>query len=128
MYDTEGTRYFLKKVKTEAGGSVLMERHLSTLVTSSSMSRQYSPRSLGVFVEQGGNMIDIPDFNDDTRLFEVQEFAGEGESYLRVLERNRLKKHSDDEDVSLLNRIWMRCIAYNSAHRNVCSREMYCSV
>lgn len=91
--------YFIKKIKSRDLGFEFPERKLSALVLSDNMNKRarISPLSLGVIVE--GKSYDLlPNIDEDTIFYNVQEYGGDGKTYLAILSECKNKKHMDDTD------------------------------
>lgn len=96
-----GECYFLKKVKSEDMGYEFPERKLMSLLVSHSMLKRHDhfPNSVGVAIVNENNGAEmLPDITEDTEVYQIQEYGGEGKSYADMLDQKTGKTHVDEED------------------------------
>ena len=103
---TPGKDYFIKQVISHDLGFEFPERKLSALVLSESMNKRARafPRSLGVLAKNKRAEL-LPAMTDATAFYHVQEYGGDGTSYLQILNDRRLRTRMDQEDVHELDQI-----------------------
>ncbi|MBU0906613.1 MAG: hypothetical protein KKD18_02335 [Nanoarchaeota archaeon] len=102
----EGEKYFLKQIKSHDLGFEFPERKVASLLLSHSMANRagLSPKSLGVILKNE-KMEFLPELSEDTQIFQIQEYGGEGKSYLTILDEKKNKTEIDQEDVYEIEKI-----------------------
>jgi thiamine kinase-like enzyme len=102
-----GQTYFLKRVKSHDLGFELPERKVMSLLLSNGMSRRSAlqPQPIGVILSNKNETGIIPEINEETEIYQLQEFQPEGISYWSILQNNKQKKHVDAKDLSELEKI-----------------------
>lgn len=101
-----GEIYFLKQIKSHDLGFEFPERKVSSLLVSHSMANRTDlhPKSFGVILHNE-KMEFLPVLNEDTRIYQIQEYGGEGKSYLKILEEKKDKKEIDQKDREEIKKI-----------------------
>jgi thiamine kinase-like enzyme len=103
--EDDGT-YFLKKINTEDIGNELPERKVMSYLVSHSMLNRHniSPGSVGVAI-RNKKLEFLPDIDDNTEVYHVQEYGGEGKSYLSMLDQKAGKEHIDQTDKDEIDKV-----------------------
>ncbi len=98
----KGEKFFLKRVKKNGeAGFELPERYLFSHAVSHGMGRRatLSPVPLGVIVSRKDEMTVLPEIDEQTSLYHLQEFSPhESISYWSLLQERRAKKKMDEQD------------------------------
>lgn len=102
----KGPAYFVKKVKSEDMGFEFPERKIASLLTSHSMARRKNipPSSICIAVKNK-EMETLPEITESIEIYAFQEFGGEGESYLEMLEKKNPKEELSVEDKEEIEKI-----------------------
>lgn len=97
---SNGKKFFLKKNKSFDLGFSTPERRLSSFMLNHRMPNRINekPRSIGVFIDKGSEIVEIKEFKDSDLFFNIQEFEDIGENYFQKLLKRKEKKHLDEED------------------------------
>ncbi len=103
---TEGKEYFIKRIKSQDLGFEFPERKIMSLLVSHSMSRSadISPKTIGIAVKNE-EIEFLPEITDSTEIYHVQEYGGEGKTYLEILTEKLDKKQIDKEDKEEIEKI-----------------------
>jgi len=95
---TDSGDFFVKKIKSHDLGFEFPERKLSSLLVSHSMANKINGvKSLGVFVKNK-EIKEIPEINEETEIFQIQEYGGDGTCYLDLLETDKTKVDEKDKE------------------------------
>lgn len=97
----EGDHYFIKKVISEEMGFEFPERKVMSVMVSHSMLKRhdYFPNSIGVAIANKNKRPEmLPEIGDDTEVYQIQEYGGEGKNYFDMLGKKASKTHIDEED------------------------------
>ena len=104
----EDKQFFLKRIKAHDVGFEFPERKLASLLTSHSMTNRVKSKenlnSIGVFI-YNKEIECIPEINENTQIYQIQEFGGEGKSYLKILDEKNKKQVVDDTDKLEIDKI-----------------------
>ena len=102
-----GTCYFLKRVKSRDLGFELPERQVLSLMMSHGMVQRsgFAPKSLGVIVDDKHDSVMLPDVDEETVIYHVQEFQPMGKSCWSLLQERRQKRKVDEADIAELERV-----------------------
>ena len=101
-----GETFFMRKMKSYKMGFAFPERKISSLNVSHRMANRIKgPKSIGVFVEHKGKAESMPEFDENTAIYNIQEFESEGTSYWSLLEKKKNKTKVDEEDLKELEKI-----------------------
>jgi len=104
----DGLEFFLKRIKSNDVGFEFPERKIASLLVSQSMANRINHKSniksLGVFIHNI-DFKEIPGADEESEIYQIQEFGGEGKSYLQILEGNTNKKNIDLKDKEEINKI-----------------------
>ena len=102
------SEFFLKRIKSHDVGFEFPERKIASLLVSHSMANRTNHenniKSLGVYVHNQ-EFEEMPNVNDESEIYQIQEFGGDGKSYLQILEENIQKKTIDEKDKEEINKI-----------------------
>lgn len=103
----DGQNFFLKRVKSHDLGFEIPERKIMSLLISDGMYRRANlePRSIGVILENKGEAEIIPEVNEETAIYHIQEFQDNGVNYWTLLQDKKLKKKIDETDLAELEKI-----------------------
>jgi thiamine kinase-like enzyme len=113
----DGSAYFLKYIKSHDLGFEFPERQAMTLMVSNGMGHRAAgtnPPPVGVIVLNEDERIMLPEFDEKTQVFHLQEFGGTGTSYSSLLEGKEHKTTVDDEDKEQLNKIADELVSIHS--------------
>lgn len=101
-----GDSYFIKRIKSEDMGFEFPERKITSLLVSHSMLKRHNnyPNSLGVVIKNEKFEF-LPDINDSTEVYQIQEYGGEGKSYLELLEKKTGKSEIDQTDRDEIDKV-----------------------
>ncbi len=96
----QGKKFFLKKVKSDDLGFEYPERKIASLLTSHNMSARtnIATKPIGVMISSHDENILLPEIDDSTQIFHIQEFQEEHQSYWNSLLSKRGKTMIDAED------------------------------
>lgn len=98
----DGKKYFLKYIHSNDLGFELPERKLHSLLLSQGMARKSkpegSPSPVAVIVQNGDDYSSLPEIDEKSGFFQIQEFAGEGKDYYSRLLERKAKKSMGEED------------------------------
>jgi fructosamine-3-kinase len=99
--------FFLKYVRSHDLGFEFPERQIMSLMVSDGMSKRVesNPASTGVIISSDESEIVLPDLNNSTKVYHVQELGDFEKSYLTLLEENKDKTKVDEKDIKLLESI-----------------------
>jgi len=102
-----GHNFFLKQIKSNNLGFEIPERRLSSLLISNNMCHrsQVKPQSIGVILENQDEFEIIPEINEKTVIYNVQEFQSDGVSYWSLLQDRKYKLKVDEDDLVELKKI-----------------------
>jgi len=102
-----GENFFLKRVKSHDLGFEFPERKTFSLITSNGMSKRagLNPLPIGVALENKEGMTLLPEINEETAIYQIQEFLKEGTSYWSMLQGRKQKSRLDREDIAELQKI-----------------------
>jgi thiamine kinase-like enzyme len=101
-----GETYFLKRIKSEDMGFEFPERKIMSLLLSHSMLSRHGvyPNSIGVAIKNGEPEF-LPEIDENTEVYHIQEYGGEGKSYLEILDENLNKKEIDGTDKEQIDKV-----------------------
>ncbi|MFH1308261.1 MAG: phosphotransferase [archaeon] len=104
---TNKGEFFLKKVKSEDLGFELPERKIYSLLVSDGMQKRAksSPKAVGVFISNNGKISKIPRIDNQTEIFHIQEFGGNGKNYWDILQEKKYKKQIDKKDIEEIEKL-----------------------
>lgn len=104
---SNGRKFFLKKNKSYDLGFSIPERKFYSLMLGHRMSNRVkkNPKSIGVFVENKGEIKEINEFKDDDIFYNIQEFEEGGVNYFKLLEDKSNKLKIDEKDKEEINKI-----------------------
>jgi len=107
LYSESGDTYFLKRIKSNDLGFELPERKVFSLLLSDSMGKRsgLSPQPIGVVLDNGGDRFMMPDINEETEIYHLQEFAKGTDSYASRLLDRREKTSVNKQDKKELHEI-----------------------
>lgn len=102
----QGQTFFIKKVKSEDLGFEFTERKIMSLLVSHSMLKRHNihPNSVGVAIHNQ-TIEFLPEISDKTEIYHIQEYGGEGESYLKMLADKSSKKEIDSVDKKEIDKV-----------------------
>ncbi|OGB74876.1 hypothetical protein A2810_00105 [candidate division Kazan bacterium RIFCSPHIGHO2_01_FULL_49_10] len=103
----DGGCFFLKRVKSHDLGFEFPERQITSLLVSTGMGRRSNqgPRPIGVILNNSGEAVMLPEINEGTAIYQIQEFQPNGVSYRSLLQGKRQKVKVDETDVAELAQI-----------------------
>lgn len=103
----DGHTFFLKRVKSHDLGFEIAERKVMSLLISNGMYRRSNlqPQPIGVILDNGNEAGIIPEVNEETKIYHVQEFQPEGVSYWSSLQERKQKTKIDETDLVELEKI-----------------------
>lgn len=103
---SNGEAYFIKKIKSFDMGFEFPERKIMSLLIGHSMAQRanIAPKSIGVAVKNK-EIEFIPEINENTEIYQIQEYGGEGKSYVSLLEEKKNKSRLDSADKEEINKI-----------------------
>jgi thiamine kinase-like enzyme len=97
----DNSKFFLKRIKSQDVGFEFPERKIASLLVSHSMANRIKSKgnlnSIGVFV-QNEKICSLPEINEKSEIYQLQEYGGEGKSYLEILNEKNEKKFVDEVD------------------------------
>lgn len=107
LISSDGQAFFLKKIKSHDVGFEYPDQKVASLIVSDGMSLRAccEPRPLGVIVGNGEDLVEVPNIDEDSKIFQIQEFESNGASYQSLLLQRKDKKNVDQEDLNELNKI-----------------------
>lgn len=107
LEDSSGQNYFLKRLKSDDLGYELPERKVASLWTSDGMAKRAgtSPSALGVVVLSTAETVILPEINNDTEIYHLQEFEAGAPSYWSIIKARKDKLTVDAVDVYELTAI-----------------------
>src|SRR3989344_96702 len=99
--------YFLKKVKSHDLGFELPERKVSSLLTGHEMAKRVnkSPLPIGITLINKNNSGILPDLNEETEIYHIQELETNGKNYWDMIKEKENKKIIDKEDIEEINKV-----------------------
>jgi len=102
----EGVSYFVKKITSTDLGFQFPERKVMSLLVSHSMMEKANiePKTIGVVIKNREVEV-LPEITDSTEVYHIQEYGGEGKSYIDMLEEKEGKKEVDQEDKEEIDKI-----------------------
>ena len=102
----KGKVFFLKKLKSKDLGFEIPERRVSSLLIGHGMAKRAGKRPLpiGVILVNDNESSFIPDINEETEIYQIQEFE-EGVDYWSKIKDKENKKELDEQDIDELNKI-----------------------
>lgn len=102
----DGKSYFIKRIKSHDLGFEFPERKIMSLLVSHSMLKRSDipPQSLGIAVKNE-EIEFLPEITEATEIYHVQEYGGEGKSYLEMLKEKQNKKEVDKADKEEVDKI-----------------------
>lgn len=102
----QGKEYFIKKIKSEDMGFEFPERKIMSLLVSHSMLKRadISPKTFGIAIKNK-KMEFLPEITDSTEIYQVQEYGGQGKTYLDMIDEKANKKEIDSEDKEEIDKI-----------------------
>ncbi|MDD2758033.1 MAG: hypothetical protein PHD72_01505 [Patescibacteria group bacterium] len=103
----DGRCYFLKKVKSHDLGFELPERKIMSLLVSNGMCNRANigSKCLGVVLGNGDEVKMLPEVNEATEIYHLQEYEPEGTSYWSLLQARKNRAAIEPEDLSELEKI-----------------------
>jgi len=101
-----GENYFIKQVTSEDMGFEFPERKLMSLLVSHSMLSRHEnyPNSLGVAIKNEKFEF-LPEIDENTQVYHIQEYGGEGKSYMDMLNEKMGKGEVDDADRKEIDKV-----------------------
>ena len=107
LTDSSNKKFFAKQIKHNVRGFEYPAKEISSLMTSGFMqdNTQLSPRNLGLLINKNSELLSLPTITTDDKIYQLQEFAGEGKSYFDILLSNLNKKSIDESDIEHLDKI-----------------------
>jgi thiamine kinase-like enzyme len=104
---SNGKKYFLKYVRSHDLGFEFPERQIMSLMTSNGMGKRTknNPAPIGIIIQNKKEEFILPEITVDTKVYHLQEFAGNGTSYSSIISEKINKKVVDKEDKKQLNAI-----------------------
>ena len=101
-----GEEFFIKKIKAYNMGFEFPERKISSLLIGHAMLRNVDipPKTIGVAVKNK-EMEFLPEISEETEIYHIQKYGGEGKSYLEILSKKANKKEIDNEDKKEIDKI-----------------------
>lgn len=119
-----GKCFFIKRVKTKDMGYEVPERKVYSLLVGDAMSKRVGnePRSVGVVV-LNNKAVKIPEINEDSQFYHLQEFGADGVSYWSLLNERRQKEKVDENDLRELDLIVDFIAKVHSVKHPSCDRE-----
>lgn len=103
-----GEEFFLKYIKSHDLGLEFPERKAMTLMVSTAMGQRAgegNPLPIGVIVVNDEDGVVLPELNEQSEIYHLQEFGGTGKSYSSILSQNSNKNSVDEEDEKQLSAI-----------------------
>lgn len=104
-----GKGYFLKKVKSYDLGFEFPERKVSSLLVSNGMAERSNlkPCPIGVVLSNQDEINILPEINEETEIYHIQEFEKEAKSYWDLLQdkKNKNKNKIDKQDLDELKKV-----------------------
>lgn len=103
----DGHNFFLKRVKSHDLGFEIPERKVMSLLISNGMYHRSNlpPQPIGVILDNGNEAGIIPEVNEGTAIYHVQEFQPDGVSYWFSLQERKQKTKVDETDLAELEKI-----------------------
>ncbi|OGZ42188.1 MAG: hypothetical protein A3C80_04380 [Candidatus Ryanbacteria bacterium RIFCSPHIGHO2_02_FULL_45_43] len=103
----DGHSFFLKRIKSHDLGFEIPERKVMSLLISNGMYRRsgFQPQSVGVILENKDEAGIIPEVNEETAIYHVQEFQSDSVSYWSLLQEKKRKAKVDEKDLAELEKI-----------------------
>ena len=103
----DGHNFFLKRVKSRDLGFEIPERKVMSLLISNGMCRRsrLQPQPIGVILDNKNEYGIIPEVNEETAIYHVQEFQSDGVSYWSLLQNKKQKVKVDETDLAELEKI-----------------------
>ncbi len=102
-----GQELFLKRIKSFDMGFEFPERKISSLLLSHSMSNRIksssNPGSIGIAIHDE-DIFFLPEINEDTQIYQIQDFGGKGTSYSKLLQ-DKNKEAVDEIDKSEIDSV-----------------------
>lgn len=102
-----GKSYFLRKVKGYKMGFTFPERKIASLSLNKRMAERLNtnPKQVCIAVSNNGKMENLPDFNEHSEFYHIQDYEEEGKSYQDILMERKDKKEIDEQDIKELEKI-----------------------
>ena len=114
-----GRNFFLKRVHTQGLGLERPERKIFSLLTSDVMAKRagLAPHPVGLIIKEQ-EAVFMPELNEHTEVFHIQEFEPTAESYWSRLQRRKKegKQKMDEADIRELTEV-LRIITHIHAHK-----------
>ncbi len=103
----DGYNFFLKLIKSHDLGFEIPERKVMSLLISNGMHYRSNlhPKPVGVILDNGSETVIIPEINEETLIYHIQEFQTDSVSYWSLLENKKSKLKVDTIDLTELERI-----------------------
>ncbi|MFA5126854.1 MAG: phosphotransferase [Patescibacteria group bacterium] len=103
----ENRNFFLKRVKSHDYGFEIPERKLNSLLVSNGMYRRsgMSPRAIGVVINNQNEAVIMPELDENSEIYHIQEYKTNGASYWSQLESRKAKNRLDQQDLEDLEKI-----------------------
>lgn len=103
----DGSSFFLKRVKSRDLGFEIPERKVMSLLVSNEMYRRsgFSPKAIGVILDNKNEAGIIPEINEETAIYHIQEFQEAGTNYWSLLQDRKQKTKIDEADLAELQKI-----------------------
>ncbi|MDE1850607.1 MAG: phosphotransferase [Candidatus Micrarchaeota archaeon] len=101
-----GENYFIKQVTSEDMGFEFPERKLMSLLVSHSMLSKHEnyPNSIGVAIKNDKFEF-LPEIDENTQVYHLQEYGGEGKSYMDLLNEKVGKSTIDNTDKQEIDKV-----------------------
>ena len=104
-----GQRFFIKRVKSHDLGFEFPERKIYSLLVSDGMGKRVnlSPKPIGVILTNQDQGYILPDIDDNTAIYHVQEYEDFDSSYSQKLQakKDQGKSEIDQQDIKELEKV-----------------------
>ncbi len=103
----DGQVFFVKKFKSYDLGFAFPERKVFSLMISDGMARRANqkPSPVGIMLTNKDKAGIIPEINEDTGIYHIQEFEPEGSDYFSLLLKRKNKAQIDEKDKEEIEKI-----------------------
>lgn len=103
----DGKEFFIKRFKSHDLGFVFPERKVFSLMLSQGMAKRSNkkPAPIGIMLANKNEASLLPEIDDDTEIYHVQEFEPKGQDYFSALAKSKEKAEISQSDIIEIKKV-----------------------